>query len=229
MNKYAFALIVFLFALHLNAELFKDTEYNYQIEVPDVNAVKHFPHKNHNLTFTNADSTAWFYVYALDVSEEPGDELLDDNKKIIYKESFVDGLDRKIFNVGDSIVYTKEGTLINRVERRYQLPDGNEGITVTYFHEENPHIVAVFGKDLERPEIRQTLDSFRTKNIDYSLLFLNLFGWGGLIIVGIGIIVDKIFPKSNLIKYFVGVGLALIILFAINSQINFLGRIWCWF
>lgn len=227
--RFFFFLLFAVIGMNLSAEVFKDGEYKYKISVPDIDKIVHNPHENHNLKFLSADSTVWFYVYALDVSEEPGDELADDDGKIVYKKSYIDNLDSKVFNVGSNMTAEKHNNLFNRIERHYDLDNGQQAVTITFFDKEYPHIVAAFGPDLDRKEIQETLSSFRTKQITTTRKFDLFVGGGSLLLILLGFWASDYIGNPALQRLFVLLGIiGLGVMIISYAMFNVGGLIWYW-
>ncbi len=167
LRKTFLILFVLLGAASVQAERFADDVFGYRLDVPEGAIVNHYPGENFNLTITLPDSTARITVYALDVDSVPRDQFASSDD-MVFKKKFLRELDRMAFNVGDSCLSDQERFWTNVKERRYALPDGREAITNVYMDEKHPYVVAAFGKDLDRPEITQTLDSFQTRHMPYS-------------------------------------------------------------
>lgn len=181
MKRILFSLLCLLFwTIPFQAEVFKDSDFKYKITIPEGAEVNHYPEQNHNLNFILPDSSAFFYVYALDINQLPKDEYQSDDTKTVFRKDYIADLDEKVFKLPtDSMVLTKS-RWIDEKQRIYYFEDGTQAITRTYFHEDYPHIVAVFGSDLDRTEVQNTLDSFRTPKFEFTI-------WS--ILLGIGILV----------------------------------------
>lgn len=67
-------ILLSMFILRAHADNFVDDEYRYRIDIPEGSVVDHFPHQHSNLRFALPDSSAVFYIFALDVNEIPRGE-----------------------------------------------------------------------------------------------------------------------------------------------------------
>lgn len=217
-------------SLVVSAETFKDDEYHYRINVPEGSEMRHNPHERYNLTFSLPDTTATFFVYALDVGEIPRDEMASSDTKTVFRRDYISRLDREAFKLPATPVEEKEDFWIKRVERRYNLDDGAQAITVTYFENEYPHVVAVVGKDLDRPEVRSVIDSFKTEKFKFSGWAV----WGSiaacLLAMGIGFlggggIDNKAVSSFFFYVFFLG-GFAMLLLMIVLSFFDLYGKIW---
>ena len=217
-----------MFICMIHAEVFIDDDYNYRINIPEGSIVNHFPHKNFNLNFILPDSSATFYIYVLDVNEIPHGEYESDDIHYSYKENYIENLDKEAFNVGENKIEDKVNTWIVGSVRRYELGNGRQAITYTYFDDENPHVVAVFGYDLDRPIVKKTLESFRTSSIVFTGKAYAVYVIGLILLVVILALLGE-YIKNGMIAgtFFILMFVAIFLLEAIGL-INIPGYIWQW-
>lgn len=221
-------ILLSMFILRAHADNFVDDEYRYRIDIPEGSVVDHFPHQHSNLRFALPDSSAVFYIFALDVNEIPRGEYASDDTHSVFKKSYIEKLDREVFNVGENIIEDKENSWIKRNERRYDLGNGRQVITHTYYDEEYPHIVAVFGCELDRPIIKATLDSFRTSAIELTGKGIIVYIVSLFVILIVSVIALKFVDNTMVSVVFFILLIAVIFLIVSCGVINMPGHIWQW-
>lgn len=226
----AWLLMSAFFTSTIKGETFKDDEYKYKIDLPDGALPHHKPHASLNLVFTLPDSTATFAVYALDVGELPQDELASSDSKLVYREDYIARLDKEILNINAEPDTILKDPWVDKVIKKYKFGEDNEAITYTFFHKEYPHVVLVVGQDLERPEIKETLESFRTPKFVYTwksiLVWIAICGVAMLIgFLGGGGVKNEALGSFLFYVFFLG-GFIVFVFLCINSFTSITKYIW---
>ncbi|MDE6854603.1 MAG: hypothetical protein K2J38_06055 [Muribaculaceae bacterium] len=160
-----FLLSICLFA---GAEQVHDKAYKYKITLPDAWTVQHSGENGFNLRAASPDSSTFVSVFTMDAANIKRNELDDvENTKLSYREEYIDTLDHVIYNLPEQLSETRS-RWIKRIERTYQLAGGGGMRTVTYYDDDIPHLISIYGDNIDSEEADRIIESFSTPKMRLS-------------------------------------------------------------